>query len=271
MKIMLRTLALAACALLTLLMTPQGSSAQGVDLTIFAGRAFPIYDERLTLRPPSPSIPDLDITVVDAPILRADGGPVFGAALAFELGVLGIEGRLDATEVGLEFTGAQYDLRSSLSPLPDLTVSLRAAEGRFDADRISLLSVNARLRTPGPVGLVVSGGLSYLPNIRVSGAVPLSVEAAGLPILQDFDAGLILRATPGQAEHRFGVNGGAGLRVGGRVALMAEVRAFYFREYELRFATDDGPEILEALLEDLAPVRFEPVFVNAHVGLVFKF
>jgi hypothetical protein len=49
------------------------------------------------------------------------------------------------------------------------------------------------------------------------------------------------------------------------------VRAFYFREYELRFATDDGPEILEALLEDLAPVRFEPVFVNAQVGLVFKF
>ncbi len=271
MTIMLRTLTLATCAVVALLITPQGSSAQGVDLTVFAGRAFPIYDERLTLRPSSPSIPDLDITVVDAPILRADGGPVFGAALAFELGIFGIEGRLDATEVGLEFTGAQYDVRTSFPPLPDLTVSLIAAEGRFDADRISLLSLNARVRTPGPIGLVVSGGLSYLPDIQVTGSVPLSIEAPGLPPLPGLDAALILRATPGQAEHRFGVNGGAGLRVGGRVALMAEVRAFYFREYELRFGSDNGGATLDSILDDVAPVRFEPVFVNAQVGVVFKF
>jgi hypothetical protein len=34
---------------------------------------------------------------------------------------------------------------------------------------------------------------------------------------------------PGESEQRLGLNGGAGLRIGGsRVALMAEVRVFYF-------------------------------------------
>ena len=57
-------------------------------------------------RPSTPTVPGVDIDVVGSPLIKADGGPVFGGALAFEFGVLGIEGRLDATEVGLEFTGA---------------------------------------------------------------------------------------------------------------------------------------------------------------------
>jgi hypothetical protein len=247
------------------------TSAQGLDLTVFAGRAFPIYDERLTLRPGSPSIPGVDVTVAGLPELRADGGPVFGAALAFEVGIFGIEGRLDATDVGLDFTGARYDLRGAEPPFEGLTASLIASAGRFDADRINLLSLNARLRTPGPIGVVASGGVSYLPDIRVTGSVPLAVQAPALPVLPGLDAALTLRATPGQTEHRFGVNGGVGLRAGGRIALMAEVRGFYFREYELRFGTESGPDVLDDLLAGVAPVRFRPVFVNAQAGLVIRF
>lgn len=268
---MRRMLVLATCAMAALLGTAPRAAGQGIDLTVFAGRVFPIYDERLTLRPSSPSLPGVDITVAGSPILRADGGPVFGAALAFELGIFGIEGRLDATEVGLEFTGARYDLRGTEPPFQDLTAAITLSPGRFDADRISLLSLNARLRTPGPIGLVASGGVSYLPDIRVTGSLPLSLQAPGLPSLPGLDPGLTLRATPGESQHRFGVNGGAGLRVGGRIALMAEARGFYFREYELRFGTDTGPELLDDLLAGAAPVRFRPVFVNAQVGLVFKF
>jgi hypothetical protein len=268
--VMRRMLVLAVCAVACVAFaTPV--AAQGIDLTVFAGRAFPIYDERLTLRPGSPSIPGVDVTVVGTPVLRADGGPVFGAALAFELGILAIEGRLDATEVGLDFTGARYDLRGVEPPLDGLTASLIASAGRFDADRINLLSLNARLRTPGPIGLVASGGLSYLPDIRVTGALPLTVQAPALPVLPVVDADLTLRATPGQAQHRFGVNGGLGLRAGGRLALMAEARAFYFREYELRFGTDRGPETLDDLLANIAPVRFRPLFVNAQAGVVIRF
>jgi hypothetical protein len=249
----------------------QRVAAQGIDLTLFAGRAFPVYEDRLVLRPGGPAIPGVNVDVVGSPELRTDGGPVFGGALAFELGVFAIEGRLDATKVGFDFTGARYDLRGATPPLQDLTASLIAAPGRFDVDRISLLSLNARLRTPGPIGIVVSGGLSYLPDLTVAGSVPFTAEAPGLPILPAVDAALTLRATPEQSEHRVGINGGAGVRIGDRVALMAEARVFYFREYELRFGVEDGVAVLNNLLEAVPPVRFRPLFVNAQAGLVFRF
>ena len=264
------TVTRAVCAVGILLASGGRADAQGWDLTFFVGRAFPTYDERLTLRPSTPTVPGVDIDVVGSPLIKADGGPVFGGALAFEFGVLGIEGRLDATEVGLEFTGARYNLRGTEPPFEGLTASVTLVDGRFDADRIPLLSVNARIRTPGPVALIASGGLSYLNDITVTGSVPLRVEIPGIPST-GFDPRLTLRAVPGQSEHRWGVNGGAGLRIGGRVALIGEVRVFYFREYELRFATEDGSEILDELLEGLAPVRFHPVFVNAQAGVTFKF
>jgi len=43
------------------------AEGQGVDLTFFVGRAFPIYDERLTLRPSTPTVPGVDISVVGSP------------------------------------------------------------------------------------------------------------------------------------------------------------------------------------------------------------
>jgi hypothetical protein len=267
---MVRKLVLTAGALVAATLVPGPALAQGIDLTIFAGRAYPIYDERLTIRPSSPSLPGVNITVAEPPVLTADGGPVFGGALAFQLGPLGIEGRLDATEVGFDFTGARYELRGAQPPFDSLSAVVTMDEGRLDADRIQLLSINGRLRTPGPVGLVVSGGLTYLPDIRVTGAVPLGVQIAGLPSLGG-NARLTLRATPDQDEHRWGVNGGAGLRFGGRIGVMAEVRGFYFREYELRFAVDDAPALVEELLEAIDPVRFTPIFVNAQVGLLIRF
>jgi hypothetical protein len=259
------------CVVSVLLGSGGRADAQGFDLTFFLGRAFPIYDERLTLRPSTPTLPGVDVSVVGSPLIEADGGPVFGGALAFEFGVLGIEGRLDATDVGLEFSGARYNLRGTQPPFEGLTASITVSDGRFDADRIPLLSVNARIRTPGPVALVVSGGLSYLSDVSVTGSIPLHLEVPGIPSPPGFDPRVTLVAVPGQSEHRWGVNGGAGLRIGGRVALMGEVRVFYFREYELRFEAAEGLEILDELLAGLAPVRFHPVFVNAQAGVTFRF
>jgi len=261
----------AGCAVIVLLGSDRRAAAQGFDLTLFFGKAFPIYDERLTLRPPTPVVPGADISVIGSPLIKAHGGPVFGGALAFEVGILAIEGRLDATEVGLEFTGARYNLRGVRPPLEGLTANVTIAPGRFDADRIPLLSINARIRTPGPVGLVVSGGLSYLSSITVTGSIPLRVDVPGIPAPPGFDPKLTLRAVPGQSDHRWGVNGGAGLRFGGRVALTGEVRVFYFREYELRFEADHSVKILDELLSGLASIHFNPVFVNAQAGVTFRF
>ena len=264
------TIMRAACAVIILLSGAGQAAAQGFDLTLFVGRAFPVYDERLTLRPPTPTVPGVDITVDGSPVIEADGGAVFGGALAFEWGVLGVEGRLDATEVGLEFTGARYNLRGTQPPFSGVTAGVTVSDGQFDADRINLLSANLRLRTPGPVALLVSGGLSYLPDINVSGSIPLQVDVSGVPS-PVFSPTVTLIAAPGQSEHRWGVNAGAGLRLGGRVALIGEVRVFYFREYELRFEAEDGLEILDELLDGLAPVRFDPILVNAQAGVTFRF
>lgn len=246
--------------------------AQQVDLTVFLGRAYPVYDERLAIRPSVPSLPGVDVAVVGDPVIEADGGLVLGGALAFELGILGIEGRIDGTEIGFDLTGARYDLRATQAPFAGLTGSVTIGDGRFDAKRFYLLSGNVRLRTPGPVGLVVSGGLSLLPDVTITGSVPIAVQVAGLPPLPGIQPQLRLQVAPGESEHRVGVNGGAGLRLGGnRVAVMAEVRAFYFREYDLQFDTEGAPELAARLLESVDAVRFRPIIVNAQAGLVFKF
>jgi hypothetical protein len=135
-----------------------------------------------------------------------------------------------------------------------------------------LLSLNLRLRTPGAVGLVASGGLSYLPEITVTGSVPLTVQLSGLISVPGIAPRLRLEAVPGEPSHRFGVNGGVGFRAGGpRVALMAEVRAFYFREFALRFGLEGAPAIANDLVGSIETIRFEPIIVNAQAGLVFRF
>ena len=191
--------------------------------------------------------------------------------MAFELGILAIEGRVDGVDIGFDLTGARYDLRATQGPFAGLTGSIAIGDGRFDADRFYLLSGNLRLRTPGPIGVVVSGGVSLLPDITITGSVPLTLQIAGIPVVPGFEPRVRLIAAPGESEHRVGLNGGLGLRIGGRVALQGEARVFYFREHELRFDLDDAPEFVEGFLESLDSVRFEPIIVNAQVGLVVKF
>ncbi len=263
---------IAALTLATLFVTVERSDAQIGDVTVFVGAAYPIYDERLTLRPSTPSLPGAEISVTGSPSIKADGGLVFGGALAFEAGIIGIEGRLDSTAVGFDLTGARYDIRTTTGPVAGLTGAVTIGDARLDADRFQLLSLNLRLRTPGPISLVASGGVSLLPNVNISGTVPLAVEIAGLPPLPGVQPQIRLTAAPGEPDHRFGVNGGAGLRIGGgRVAVIGEVRAFYFREYELGFDVNGAPDLVIDLLEGLDPVRFEPIIINAQVGLTFKF
>ena len=267
-----RSLVFCLAVLTAVVAVPAQAFAGQVDLTLFLGRAYPVYDERLLIRPSTPSLPGVDVTVSGDPVIRADGGLVFGGALAFEAGIFGIEGRVDGTEVGLDFSGARYDLRATQPPFTGLTGSVTLGGGSFDIRRFYLLSGNVRLRTPGPVGIVVSGGLSVLPDLTTSGTIPVSVDIAGLTVLQGAAPRLRLRAAPGESGHRIGLNGGAGLRIGGdRVALMAEVRGFYFRDYELRFELEDAPDFVEALLENVDAIRFQPIIVNAQAGLVFKF
>jgi hypothetical protein len=266
-----RPLALAVLAI-ALLAFPFDAAAQNVELTVFLGRAFPTFDDRLILRAPAvPAIPEIQVTANGTPELRTDGGPVFGAALAFQAGPIGIEGRLDVTEIDFDVTGARYDLRATVPQFGGLSGSVAIGDGRFDAERLKLLSLNLRLRTPGPLGLVASGGLSYLPDVTIVGSVPVSVQLAGVSVLPGVEPRLRLFARPGQSDHRWGVNAGAGVRVGGQVSLVAEARVFYFRSYELAFELDEPFPFVSELLASLEPVRFKPIIVNAQAGVSFRF
>ncbi len=259
-------------SLMLLVATAARAHAQGGDLTVFIGTAYPVYEELLTIRASTPALPGVDITTAKPIELRADGGLVFGAALAFELGgFLGIEGRLDATDVGFNIAGTRYDLVGTVPPFQGLTAAVTLGDGRLDADRLYLLSLNARLRTPGPVALFVSGGLSYLPDVTITGTAPISAEIGGVPI-PGLNARVRLVAAPGESGQRAGLNGGIGVRFGGsRVAVMGEVRGFYFGDYDLRFQAVGAPDLVSDLLESLDPISFQPIIVNAQAGLVFRF
>lgn len=102
--------------------------------------------------------------------------------------------------------------------------------------------------------------------------LPVTFEVAGVLPPSTLNANLRLIGTPRETRHRWGLNGGAGVRVGGdRVALMAEARAFYFREFELRFTAPDAPDLVNVVLQGIDPIRFEPVIVNPEAGIIFRF
>lgn len=265
---MRQTLRCVAMAL-ALLAVPRPAFAAW-DLLIFLGRAFPKSDDRLTFPLPPPSIPGVDVTVTGTPRLETDGGAAFGAALAAEAGVIAIEGRLDAPKVGFDLTGARYSLLGVEPPLTGLAATIVLADGRLDVNRLRLWSANLRLRTPGPVGLVASGGVTFMPEFEVSGSVPLTVE--GAPAVGNLGTRLRLAVAPGEPKNRTGVNAGAGLRIGGEhVALVAEGRVFYFREYELEIVADDNLPVFDGIAASFKTVRFRPVIVTVQAGLLFRF
>ena len=251
--------------------TPRPVAAQGGDITLFIGSAYPLDRERFTLRPSTPSIPGADVAVTGDPALRAGGGLVVGGAAAFEVGPLGIEGRLDTMTLAFDLTGARYDLRGNAPPFQGVTAAVTIGDGELDSNRIKILSINARLRTPGVVSLVASGGFSLLPDVEFEGTVPVAVQAFGIPVSSD-RLPLRLAVSRGSSNRRYGLNGGGGLRIGGRrVGVIGEVRVFYFKDYDLPFAADDAPGIVADLLDQIPAVTFDPIIVNAQAGLVLRF
>ena len=245
--------------------------AQSVDITVFAGRAYPVYDEQLRFTAALPVLPRVSVHETHPLEITTDGGAVFGAALALEFGIVALEGRIDATDVGFDVSGTRYELVAT-APTTTSIATLAIGAGRFDAERLKLWSLNVRVRTPGNVAILASGGLSYLPGLTITGALPVTVDAPGIVSPSPVNATLGLSATPGEEQHKWGLNAGAGVRIGSnRVALLAEARAFYFREFHLRLSAPAGPDLLASVASGIPPIRFEPVIVNAQVGIVFRF
>ena len=256
-----------ALGLAVFMLSPSHALAQGVDITIFGGYAYPTYSQQFVFDTPTvPSLPGIEIRPEGGLVLDAKGGPVFGVAAAFELGgFLGIEGRFDSTAIELDSSGARYDVGGL-----GLSGAITIGEGPIPVDRLNLVSLNLRFRTPGAVSFVLSGGFSYLPKFAVGGSIPLRIEIAG-SVLPDTEIPLRFVVAPTDSEHRFGVNGGVGLRVkvAPSVSIVGEIRGFYFKQYELVVESSDP--ILGGLAGSFDTIRFDPIIVNGVAGVSFAF
>lgn len=261
------------CALALAVMVPTATLAGQGDVTLLGGLAFPTYAQQFTLTVPVSPLPGLEIRAEEDLTLDARGGAVFGGAVAFAFTpVIAIEGRLDSTALDLRSSGARYVFEPTSPLLSPLTGTVTIGSGTIAVDRLTLLSLNLRLRSPGPLGVYASGGLSYLPGFSVSGTIPVRVDIAGIPSLPGTDVGVRLLVAPTDSAHRFGVNAGAGIRIriAPSVSLVGEGRVFYFKEYELLVDETDIP-FLGEFLNTLGLVRFEPVVVNVVGGIAISF
>ena len=274
-------------AALGALFLPSAASAGGLEFAGYVGPVVSLYEQSIELDPSGLVLPG-GAVVPGGQALRldADGGNALGGALTLYLAdAVGIEVRLDAAKLGLRVTGATYRVVVDLpAPLPDATGDLELGSGPMDIERIRPLSLNLKLRTPGGVRLALSGGLSYLPRLRVVSAQAVrlrSVQVPGLPagaVLAS--VGLRAEAVPGEEKNgRFGANAGVGLqvRLGANVWLVGEGRGFVFRRHQLQWERAGGAltPLEQALARELerrlGPVDFNPNYFQATFGLALAF
>jgi hypothetical protein len=257
------------------------SNAIELELAGYLGATLPFYEQTfpIDLRPPSQPIQQVE------PLrLNAKGGLAFAGGATIYFGAIGIEGRYDSADADLTADSPVYSLRLS-SPFPNFTTTLEAAPTVVALSELTPLSLNLKLRTGGGVRFYLSGGVSYLPDFQLAVRQPLNLRVAGIGLPPGFDLGsltanAVSRPDDPSDEGRVGANGGIGLQfgLGSHFALVVDARAFYFPEQVLEWqVTQTGgpaalpPALLQAIEDQLEPVRFNPAYFHLQGGLAFSF
>lgn len=279
----MRSLALAACLSLA-----AGPAAAGqLELGVHLGSSFPTYSQSFDYSLPIPSpLPGVRIDQSGLFHLDARGALAAGGhATWYFAEVVGLEARLDTADVSIDAGGGQYRITADLPPpLPGFSTEAALAPGRVDLKRVRALSLNLRLRTPGPVAIFASGGVSYLPDLEVVARPTVGLSLRNLdPARGTVDvasAALEARAPAANQGGRLGLDGGAGveLALGDHLVLQAEGRAFVFRERTLEWREAPGQalsgldqSLIEELIGRLPAVRFRPTFFEATAGVALRF
>jgi hypothetical protein len=282
---------LASCVALCAVASPL--AAGEFEASLFAGYTYPFYSQTFTYDPGPVDIPIPNLTVQQTGTFSIDakgGLSIGGSATYFLADAVGIELRLDTANINADPKPATYRVRAEVPPLPAVTTNLDLGAGTVDVDTLKPISLNLRLRTPGPVRFIASGGISYLPTfgVRVSQTLGLGVTTVNLQT-QRLEVGtLAFRAVidpatnpdPAlQSNSRWGLNAGAGFQFGGeRASLVVEARYFHFPEREVAWEKDDSRPLsaveqllLTAVQNRLPSLRFEPNFVQATAGISIRF
>jgi hypothetical protein len=251
-------------------------SAEDFELSGWVGPSLPFYSQSFQYQPPPvPPFPGFGVEQMGEFQFDASGGVSFGVGLAWQFaGPLGVELRVDSGAIDVAQEGASFRVTvRPPSPLPSLSFDVDT-QGTIALDRLLPVSLNLRYRGGGRVGVVASGGLSYLPGMDFVVTQELGIGAIGgiggieLPTLP-LEAG-------GQIDGFWGVNAGLGVRIrlSDRVSANVEGRGVFFGERELEWTIERfpvSPEIGEALREQLDPIRFTPGFFQATAGLSVRF
>jgi hypothetical protein len=283
MRLNLPVVALAA-------LLPAAASAEGnLEVAGYLGTSFPFYSQSFTYSPGPVSLSIPGITITQEGVFKMDGsgGLVLSGGVTYYFGgVIGIEGRLDTVKLNVDTTGAKYDVRLTLPGLPQpFTASLDLGTGTADLSTLKPWSLNLKLRTPGPVRLFVSGGVSRLPALEFTVNQNIGLGATALNVITSkLDVGTVRlkgALVPQEGESRWGANAGGGLQLGlgPRVALVAEARFFYFgeRTYDWsavptdRFLAGLEQRLLDATKQRLPAVKFKPQFFQATGGVSISF
>lgn len=251
------------------------------------GLTAPTYSQTFTWSPPAlPQFAGITIDQSGSFDLTATGGTAFAGSLSvFPAGGVGLEARIDTGDVTLETRNARFTARVPLpAPLPDLDADVELEPATVELERLTPLSLNLRLRTPGPVALNISGGVSYLPRLEVAVIQPLAVGVRGFEIgLGSLDLGRVpIRATPEETSSgsKVGANLGVSLqiRLSEAVSLVVDGRGFLFPKQRLVWTAIPGQSlnpaeeaVLEEVLDQLEPIDFTPTLINATAGISISF
>jgi hypothetical protein len=261
--------------------------AAELELAGYLGVTLPFYEQTfpIDLRPPERPLQGIELRQERALSLNAKGGLVLaGGATLYVGGAFGIEARYDSADVDITAEPPLYSIRLS-SPFPTFSTTLEPAPTVVSISALTPISLNLKLRTPGPLRFFISGGVSYLPDFQLAVAQPLNLRLAGLGLPAGLDLGTLIaqavsRPDDPTEDSRFGANVGLGLqiKISDHAAIVGEARAFYFPKQVLNWrVTQAGgvvtlpSELLQSLEAQLEPVRFNPAYFHLLGGLAFTF
>ena len=266
----------------------RGAAAEGWQLTVSAGKVFPLYNQMFEYDPGAlaPPIPGATLEQRGVFTLDARGALAFNVALARDLGRhAALEARLDTADVTVDTIGARYRLRVNLpAPLPPLSTDVDLGTGEVDLKRLRPLSLNLKLQTGDRVRLAASGGASWLPELEFVVNQTIGANLSGLGRNLSVDVARVAlraQALPSESgQGRWGGNAGLAVEVrAGHAVFVAEGRYFRFQKQTLQWGRPETTGVLPAVSEDvvrqivsrLEPVVFNPAFFHASVGLALRF
>jgi len=280
----------ALASLIAALALPSLAAAGEVEIGGFAGYTFPLYSQTFTYDPGPVTIDIPGVTIQQSGTfeLKGSGGPVFGGTAAlYLLDSVGLEVRFDSANVTVKAQSPSYHVHVALpAPAPPVDSNLSLTAGEAQLSSAQPFSLNLKLRTPGATRVYLSGGLSYLPDLGFSmqQTVALGVSNVDLITNELKVATITLRAKrkPGDPTSNWGGNLGFGFRVplGEHGGLVLEGRGFYFPKqtfvWEGVIDTSSpldalSQKLLNGVLQRIDPVEFKPWWVQATIGVCYRF